>query len=76
MVGAGLRSPNQIWDRLTDTASNPTNDPLLGAGIVQADKAVPTTLLRQLLTVAGIALVVVLVVSLVGRRRDPEVENG
>ena len=76
MVGAGMRSPNQIWDRLTDTASNPTNDPLLGAGIVQADRAVPATAGRQVLTVAGVALLVVLVVSLVRRRPEQEADGG
>ena len=39
MVGRG-DSPRGIRDNLIDTAFNPTNDSLLGAGIVQADTAV------------------------------------
>lgn len=42
LVGAG-RSPEEIREIITDTASNPTNDPLLGAGIVQADAATEET---------------------------------
>lgn len=75
MVGAGMRSPEQIWDRLIDTATNPTNDPTLGAGIVQADDAVPATALRQLLIVVAIVAVVLLGVSVVRRRPQPEAQE-
>ncbi len=51
MVGSGLRSPAQVRDRLADTAPNPNDDPLLGAGMIQADRAVPITGVNQLLWV-------------------------
>ena len=38
LVGIG-NTPADVREIITDTASNPTNDPLLGAGIVQADAA-------------------------------------
>lgn len=76
MIGAGMRSPEQIWDRLTDTATNPNNDPTLGAGIVQADDAVPATALQQVLVVVAIAVVVVLIVSLLRRRPQSEAQEG
>lgn len=63
MVSSGDRSPDQIRDRLISTASNPSDDPLLGAGIVQADRAVsrgfnPGVLLAILV---GVGLVVFVV---------------
>lgn len=67
LVGAGVRSPAQIRDRLVDTASNPDNDPLLGAGIVQADRAVPS--IPRTLLIVGIVVAVVLIASLAFRRR-------
>ena len=70
LVDAGMRSPAQIRDRIIDTASNPDGDPLLGAGIVQADRAVPTSGLTQVFWVAAAALVVVLVVRLIRGRRE------
>jgi len=66
MVGRG-ESPRDIRDNLINTASNPDNDPLLGAGIVQADAAVqrstrfeaPLNVIFVLLIVGGIAFAVV-----------------
>lgn len=66
MVASGDRSPAQIRDRLIDTAANPSNDPLLGAGIVQADKAVGAGLNPAVWSVS--LLIVVLVVFMVVRR--------
>ena len=75
MVDAGVRSPAQIRDRLADTADNPDNDPLLGAGIVQANRAVPFAGLNQLLVVAGVALLVLLGVRMVTSRKRGKTED-
>ena len=68
LVATGVQSPAQVRDRLVDTASNPDNDPTLGAGIVQADRAVPAV--NRTLLIVGIVVVVILVVMFVVRRRD------
>ncbi|VAV99247.1 hypothetical protein MNBD_ACTINO01-1356 [hydrothermal vent metagenome] len=66
MVGRG-QSPSEIRDALIQTAINPAGDPLLGAGIVQADAAVkestrlvsPLAFALVLLIVGGLAVAVV-----------------
>jgi MYXO-CTERM domain-containing protein len=58
MIDSGIRSPGEVRDRLIDTASNPNNDPLLGAGLVQADRAVRSGF--------GLTDTVVLVVAAIG----------
>lgn len=69
MIDSGVRSPDQIRDRLVDTASNPDNDPLLGAGIVQADDAVRGGFgTRDIVILVVVA--VVLVAALMWRRQQ------
>jgi len=66
MVGRG-ESPKDIRDNLINTASNPDDDPLLGAGIVQADAAVqrstrfeaPLNVLFVLLILGGVTFAIV-----------------
>lgn len=68
MIDSGIRSPGEVRDRLIDTASNPNNDPLLGAGLVQADRAVRSGFgLTD--TVVLIVAAIGLVVALFWRRR-------
>ena len=67
LVDSGVRSPAQIRDRLADTASNPEADPTLGAGVVQADRAVPAV--NRTLLIVGIVVVVLLVATMASRRR-------
>jgi subtilisin family serine protease len=58
MVDAGIGPPSVIRDRLVQTAVNVDGDPLLGAGIVQADEATEPWLAAAglLLLFTGLAL--------------------
>ena len=70
LVGAGERSSDDVRDTLISTASNPEDDPLLGAGIVQADSAVNRSFTSGVLFILLMAGVVVALL-LFFRRRIP-----
>jgi len=56
MVASGERSPDRIMSTIAQTASNPTDDPLLGAGIVQAKAALERGLSYNVLLVLILAV--------------------
>ena len=65
LIGIG-NTPADVREIITDTASNPTSDPLLGAGIVQANAATESSqrqtfgfwfILAALVIGAGVALI-------------------
>ncbi len=69
LVASGVQSPERIRDTLVSTASNPDNDPLLGAGIVRADRALSSGP-SPLVWVAIVVLILMAVVVLMRRRRS------
>jgi subtilisin family serine protease len=58
-------SPTEIIDTLIETAQNPNDDPRLGAGIVNADRAVGKSDRFPWLPVIGFSFIVAFIVSLI-----------
>lgn len=71
LVGAG-ETPKEIRQLIGDTAYNPSEDPLLGAGIVQADRATERQAQGDVALLGILALLVVAgaAVALVAYERD------
>lgn len=70
MVASGDRSLERIQDRLINTASNPDNDPLLGAGIVNAQAAVARGI-QPLIWLLVLVVAFAALFTFFSTRRDP-----
>ena len=66
----GDTSPQKIREIIAATASNPDDDPLLGAGIVRADRAVDQSSNRNVLVLVVIVAVGGLAAFLISRERE------